>query len=162
MNGKLGRPYKFTYISKGQVSGLVGITATVIKPNNANFGTFVLVEETHPALAARYYFYLDLSEAQPEGEYLVGITEPSGETATGKVTMEREKDVSFSFEDYDVSGVILESSQVVGTVEATPDVVGVVSNAIQSVSGVVEEYGVAGIITEYKPETIFGTVECVC
>lgn len=107
MLGKLGRPYKISYTAKNFASGLTNIVARVEKPNGTYIGLFPLIEEVDSFYAGSYYFNLVLSNADLEGEYTVSIVEPtSGHREIFKVTMEREIDVTFNFEDFDVKGKV--------------------------------------------------------
>lgn len=107
MNGKLGRPYKIVYAAKNFASGLTNVVARVEKPNGTYIGLFPLIEDVDSFYAGTYYFNLVLSNSDLEGEYTVIIVEPtSAHREVYKVTMEREIDVTFNFEDFDVKGKV--------------------------------------------------------
>lgn len=74
----LGTPYRVVYAAKNFVSGVTGIVAKVMKPNNAVLGVYALSALPGGVdFAGLYYFDLITSTLDPEGEWVVVIQSPT-------------------------------------------------------------------------------------
>jgi hypothetical protein len=81
--GYLGSANRVVYESKNFVSGLTGVAAAVIKPDNSIAGPYALMELPAP-FSGRYYFDFITTLSSPTGEYVIMIVSPSENIQTTK------------------------------------------------------------------------------
>jgi hypothetical protein len=67
--GQLATPYRIAYQSKTFRTGVTGIVAFVLKPDNSMAGPFPLVEGSGP-FVGNYFADFYTSNSDPEGEYI--------------------------------------------------------------------------------------------
>ena len=73
----LGTPYRIAYESKNRSTGLVGITATVKKPNGAIIGPLAMAEFSETVLKGLYFVDLITLTTDPIGEWIGSIASPN-------------------------------------------------------------------------------------
>lgn len=74
--GQLATPYRIVYQAKNFTTGVTGVVAFVMKPNNAMAGPFPMTEMASPFLG-NYYCDFFTTSSDPQGEYLEMIFSPN-------------------------------------------------------------------------------------
>ena len=153
MSGILGKQYKFTYGARNYVSGLAGVTATVLKPDGSLLGNYSLQEFSYPTMKGIYFFDIVTTDSMPEGEYSVCVKE-GDYRSNSKVTMRLNYGLDLEETQEKLTGVIFGKS-----------LTGVI-NVSKAISGVIQNKNIIGVIDSVKKlngtilsQKIIGTIE---
>lgn len=140
MNGVLGRPYRVIYSSKNLVSGLMGISARVIRPDDVLMGIFPMIEFSDPGSQGVYYLDLMTTQLLPEGEYSVVINENGLKTiAKVSMTLPQESSSSEDITAIEIIAKVIDDPIIMGRILGDQPVIGKLSS--DEITGRVDSIG---------------------
>lgn len=136
----LGTPHRIFYVAKNLAPGLTGITAKVLRPDNAVVGTFPLSPSPGGAsFSGLYYFDLITSVSDPAGEWMAMVDSPSeGIRSPLKVSFERNEFIDINAK-LDALSLTLVGSIMDGVVEGTGEVTGYPVDSVDLIGQILED-----------------------
>ncbi len=136
----LGTPHRIFYVAKNLATGLTGITAKVLRPDNAVIGTFPLSPSPGGvSFGGLYYFDLITSTSDLPGEWMVMVDSPSeGIRSPLKVSFEKNEfpDIKAKL---DALSLTLVGSIMDGVVEGTGEVTGYPVDSVDLIGQILED-----------------------
>lgn len=136
----LGTPHRVFYVAKNLATGLTGITAKVLRPDNVVIGTFPLSASPGGApFAGLYYFDLITANTDPEGEWMCMVDSPSeGIRSPLKISMEKNRWNEIETK-LNALSLTLVGSIMDGMIEGTGEVIGQTVDSVDLIGQILED-----------------------